>query len=99
MLWNIMLYGKDTTYNVGGKGSFSIYELAQMISAKTTKPVILPKKENTLTGSPKLVNLSIDKYVAEFNKTSFVSLDLGLSNTIAWQQYIYDQQLEKLGCG
>jgi nucleoside-diphosphate-sugar epimerase len=92
MMWNIMLHGKSTTYNVGGKEYATIYELAQMISKKTNKPVILPEKENTLVGSPNVINISIDKYVTEFNKTDFVLLDKGLSNTISWQQYIYAQQ-------
>lgn len=89
MLWNIMLRGKEVIYNVGGDSTCTIYELAKIISNKTNKPVILPQHENTLTGSPKLVNINIDKYISEFGKPTFVGLDEGLSNTIEWQQYIY----------
>jgi len=89
MLWNIMLRGKEVIYNVGGDSTCTIYELAQIISNKTNKPVILPQHEKTLTGSPKLVNINIDKYISEFGETEFVDLDEGLSNTIEWQQYIY----------
>lgn len=90
MLWNIMLHSKDTIYNVGGEEEFTIYELAQMISSKTNKSVILPKDEKPLTGSPKVVNININKYISEFNKEHFVSLDKGLTNTILWQQSIYN---------
>ena len=89
MLWNIMLRGKDVVYNVGGTTTFSILELANRISEKTNKPVILPETNGRLIGSPKIVNISINKYVSEFNKINFVGLDQGLLNTINWQKHIY----------
>jgi len=89
MMWNIILHGKEVTYNVGGNTTFSIFEMANIISTKTNKPILLPETSKTLTGSPKVVNINIDKYISEFNKTSFIALDEGLNNTILWQQHIY----------
>lgn len=90
MIWNIMLKGKEVVYNVGGVSTFSILELANMISQKTNKPVVLPQISNSLIGSPKVVNINIDKYVSEFNKTEFVNVDKGIESTISWQKYLYD---------
>jgi len=89
MFWNILLHGKKTTYNVGGMSKVSILELAQMIGKILNKKIKVPTISNELKGNPKIVNISIDEYQKEFNKKSFIDLNLGLEKTIEWQKKIY----------
>ena len=89
MMWKILLYGNNTVYNVGGIYSFSILELAKNIGLYLNKDVELPEVSNELSGSPKVVNLSIDRYLNEFDKKEFVSIENGLKNTIEWQKMLY----------
>ena len=88
MFWNILLYGKDTTYNVSGFSNSSIKELADSIGIKMNKQVIIPSLSNSLAGSPKIVNISSEKYINEFNKKEFISIDEGLGNVIEWMKHI-----------
>lgn len=92
MFWNILLNGKYTVYNVGGFSNVSIKQLAEMIGNKLNKKVIT-SSSSSLAGSPKIVNISIEKYVKEFNKTNFVDLEEGLNKVIQWIKYInnYDK--------
>ena len=88
MFWNILLHGKDTTYNVSGFSNSSIKELADSIGVKMNKQVIIPSLSNSLAGSPKIVNISSEKYINEFNKKEFISIDEGLGNVIEWMKHI-----------
>ena len=92
MLWNITLNGKDFIYNVGGVDSLSIFDLATKIGLLLDKKVIRPIINNELVGNPRLVNLSIDKYIKEFGDKEFISMDLGLANTIKWQKQLYNER-------
>jgi len=92
MLWNITLNGKDFIYNVGGVDSLSIFDLASKIGLLLDKKVTRPMINNELVGNPRLVNLSIDKYIKEFGDKEFVSMDLGLANTIKWQKQLYNER-------
>ena len=89
MIFNIFLFGKSHVYNVGGIIPFSILELAQIIGKEFNKKVIIPIIDKELKGSPKVVNISIEKYLTEFNKPNFIPLDEGIINTIKWQQKLY----------
>jgi UDP-glucuronate decarboxylase len=89
ILFNILLFGKKTVYNVGGKSKVSILELANLIGNELDKEVIVPKVKNELSGNPKVVNISIDEYINEFNKKEFISLEDGIKNTISWQKKLY----------
>lgn len=89
MFWNILLFGKEHTYNVGGKSEITIDGLAKMIGNKMNKEVIFPKVTQSMKGAPGIVRISIDRYLKEFNKKDFVSLDYGLDRTIAWISYIH----------
>jgi len=87
MLLNIMLNGKSVTYNVGGIYELSIYELAKRIGNIVNKSVVKSSKESSMAGNPKIVNVSIQKYMEEFGKTSedFTDFDTGLNRTVLWQ--------------
>lgn len=90
MMWNILLHGKQMVYNVGGQSQTTILNLAKMVGKKLSKKVIVPNNNfNSLVGNPTIVNISIDRYLSEFNKKNFISLDDGLETTIDWQREIY----------
>jgi nucleoside-diphosphate-sugar epimerase len=91
MFWNILLHGTSVTYNCGGFSNVSIKELADMIGKEMNKKVKIPNVSKSLVGSPKVVNISIEKYLQEFNKTSFIDINEGLFKTIKWNKNInYD---------
>ena len=90
MFWNVFLFGKEPIYNIGGKSITTILKLAELIGENLDKKVLLPEIEEELAGNPKIVNISLDKYINEFNKDNFVSLEDGLKRTIMWQKYIYN---------
>jgi nucleoside-diphosphate-sugar epimerase len=87
MFWNILLYGKDIIYNVSGFSNISIKELADKVGNKLDKKVIAPVSLNGLEGSPKIVNISPEKYINEFQKQDFVDMEYGLKNVIEWMKY------------
>jgi len=89
MMWNIVLNGNDFIYNIGGISQTTILELAKSIGNILNVDVISPKKEDGLDGNPKVVNISINKYLNEFNKKYFIPLNDGLEKTILWQKTIH----------
>lgn len=90
MLLNILFWSKDTIYNVGGISKLSILEMATKIGDCMNKNVEVPKNTSNLIGSPKNVNISIEKYCDEFSKIKFVNFDEGLEKTILWQKKLYN---------
>ena len=89
MILNIMFNGKDFIYNVGGVSKLSVIDLAHKIGIISGKKVIIPDIDEELLGSPKTVNISINRYLNEFNKKKFVDFDEGLKKTIEWQKKLY----------
>lgn len=90
MVWNISLFGKEIVYNVAGDSKTSILELANTIGDLTGVKVIVPKDNtSSLAGTPKNVNLSLERYFNEFNKIEFISLNEGLRRTMKWQKELY----------
>jgi nucleoside-diphosphate-sugar epimerase len=89
MIYNILLNGKEVVYNVGGESITTILDLAKLIGEKLNKQVVTPELTNELTGNPKVVNISTEKYKNEFNKKTFISLEEGIINTINWQKELY----------
>jgi nucleoside-diphosphate-sugar epimerase len=91
MFWNIFLLGGDLIYNVGGKSVTSIYDLSVLIGDKLNRSVIIPTEIKQQEGNPKIVNISIEKYINEFKKNNFISLEDGLNKTINWQKKLYNE--------
>lgn len=91
LLWNILLFGKDAIYNVGGESRITIAELAKLIAKETGVSVIFPKNSTDLTGAPEDVYLDLTKVKEEFNKHQFVSLEDGIKTTINWQKNLYNK--------
>lgn len=90
MIWHISMSGKHSVYNVAGNSVTTIKELAYKIGNMTGCKVIVPDNDNSaLAGNPLLVNISLERYISEFNKKHFVSLDEGLRKTFLWQKALY----------
>jgi dTDP-glucose 4,6-dehydratase/UDP-glucuronate decarboxylase len=92
MMLNIIFYGKSLVYNLGGQSRLTILELANIIGEITEAEVLLPEIPQTITGNPKIVNISIDKYFIEFGNKKFIPIKEGLIKTINWQKKLYDNE-------
>ena len=96
MLFNITLHGKQKIYNVSGISKVSILELAEKIGKKLNCEVVVPSSEKlSMNGNPKVVNMSIDRYMNEFGIKEFQNIDFGLNKTISWQKAQCDAQVSK----
>lgn len=94
ILWQILLHGTEPLYNVGGKSRVAIAELAQYIGAAVKVLVTFPEQSQELLGAPIDVFLDMTRVQKEFNKDTYVSLQDGLSRTIAWQRILYGPDSE-----
>jgi len=90
LLWNILLFGKDAIYNVGGESRITVAGLAKLIARETGASVIFPKNSSDLRGAPEDVYLDLSKVKQELNKHQFVSLEEGIRITINWQKKLYN---------
>ena len=94
ILWQILLHGTESLYNVGGKSRVTIAELARQIGAYVNVPVRFPEQSQELQGAPSDVFLDMTRVQTEFNKVAYISLQDGLSRTIAWQKILYGLESE-----
>ncbi|HHV31495.1 MAG TPA: NAD-dependent epimerase/dehydratase family protein [Clostridiales bacterium] len=92
MLLNILLYGKEFVYNVGGRDRISIRELAQEICSLTGSTLtVKPSQERTAQSievSPDRVQLDIGKVCTEFHLETLKPFREGLARTIAWNRQL-----------
>lgn len=88
MLLNILVYGSDFVYNVGGKDSISIKRLAEEICSLTgsTLAVELSQQKalQNVKVSPQQVQLDIKKILTEFSLEPLKPFKEGLRRTIEW---------------
>lgn len=89
MLFSILLYGRDAVYNVGGRSSTTIAELARAIAEIAGVPMSLPAQDRGLAGAPSDVSLDLTRVCQEFGKRDFVPLHEGLERTIAGYRALY----------
>jgi len=87
MLFNILLNGKSTVYNVGGENSMTLRELLYNVAYKTAAKIKFPNSDNT-EGAPTFVHMCTDKYHNEFPDMKFTNFDIGLERTIEWWKYL-----------
>ncbi len=88
-LWNILLHGKQAVYNVGGRSTVTIAELAALIGNLTGATVKLPAESRAVAGAPREVKLNLQRIETEFGPQARVGLEEGLNRTIAWQRNLY----------
>lgn len=88
MLLNILLYGNDFVYNVGGKDCISIRRLAEEICALTGSTLSFELhtqlSAQDIKVSPEHVELDIKKICSEFQLEHFKPFKEGLTRTIVW---------------
>ena len=88
MFLNIIQFGKEMTYNTTGLDNISIFDLASLISKKFDNvQVKLPKKRSNLIHIGSDINrviISSKKYIKEFKKKSFITIDQGTTNLVNW---------------
>lgn len=84
MLFNIMLRGKSTVYNVAGVGPMKIWEMAAMVARMTDGKVLVPRGDMVNAAAPLHVEPSIGKYQSEFGRPDYVPFHVGLERTIEW---------------
>lgn len=84
MLLNILLSGKETVYNVCGNDIVTIKDLAEMIAHINHAKFKNQFNRKMVRSSPLILTLNNNRYLSEFNKTTFISLPNGLEITSAW---------------
>jgi len=93
MLVTVMLNGTDLIYNISGIDTISIRELAQRIADYSKVRVIMPYGESDLEHISKdqeYVKLDTTKFIQEFGKPNFTTLNDGLIRTIDWNKSQFD---------
>ncbi len=92
MLLEILMQGKDMVYNVGGKDSISIRNLAEEICSITGSSLTVAAAKQTamenVKVSPERVELDINKICTEFGITDFKPFREGLKRTIEWNREV-----------
>jgi nucleoside-diphosphate-sugar epimerase len=87
MCLNVLDKGANDIYNVAGNSRVSILDLAKLIAELTNVKVNLPENSNnSLKGAPEDVWLDLKSTLSLSNKSEFVSLRIGVQNTIKWQK-------------
>ena len=92
-MWNVLLRGKQNTYNIAGYSEVSIYDLAKQIAGQLGVSVVVPEEEHTVPGAMMKQRVNSDRVEAEFNKHNFVSLEDGLKRTVDWYCVNYAQKI------
>jgi UDP-glucuronate decarboxylase len=96
MILNIILIGKNTTYNVCGKDFLKISDLARKVKKvyqeihKKKIDMLIPSKNKKvyyISSDAKKSLLSSAKYCKEFKKKKFVKIDDGLNLLIRYLNY------------
>jgi nucleoside-diphosphate-sugar epimerase len=86
LIVDILFKGTQPVYNVGGKSTVSIAQLAKTIGKLTNTEVILG--DRSIRGSPDNVHLDMTRTLFEFPR-EFVNLEEGLKRTINYQKTLY----------
>lgn len=80
---------REMVYNVGGKDSVSILELAKKIATYCRADYVVPAQASRLAHigkDPGIVKLNLAKIRREMKKFTFTPFSEGLSRTIEWQK-------------
>lgn len=87
MILFIAFYGNNFIYNVGGKNTLSVLELAKKIAKKCNVDYVVPSNISKLAyvgKDPEIVKLNLSKITKKMKKLKFISFNKGLSRTIEW---------------
>lgn len=89
VLWQILLYGEEPVYNVGGRSTVTVADLARMVARITGTTVVFPSTSAEIAGAPEELRLDLTKVETEFGKTQCIGLEEGLKATVEWQRDLY----------
>ncbi len=95
MIVYVALNSKDTVYNIGGRDSLSILELARVIGNVCQVPVLVPKRSVRLayiSKDSRYVKLDLTRILKEMKRFKFTSFEKGLARTIDWFRFISKMQ-------
>ena len=98
MLLNILLRGQRFIYNVGGRDTVSIKQLAETICELTQSTYSFPqqtKQVGFLKQASNRVEVDTQRISNEFNLSGFTNLRKGLQNTIRWNEDVICPKLSK----
>ncbi len=87
MILFVAFFGKEMVYNVGGKDSVSILDLAKKIAKATGVKCSIPTKISRMAHigkEPAVVKLNLSKIKREMKGLKFTPFSIGLSRTIEW---------------
>lgn len=84
MLLNIMIDGREIAYNICGKDTTTIRDLAGLIARIIKAKFNYKFKEEAVKGTPLRLTLDNSRYLIEFKKKAFVPLNEGLDITSKW---------------
>jgi len=90
LMWQVLLLGKEPVYNIGGRITYSIAELAKIIGRLTETDVFFPEKTKGIIGAPPVLQQDLTRIDTEFHKVNYVDIEDGLRTTIDWQRQLYD---------
>jgi len=90
MMLNITVFGKEITYNIAGKEYVTIKSLAKKIT-DIFNIKLQTKNNDSLSGSPADISLSIKRYEDEFGKINLTNIDDGLKKTINWHKLLINK--------
>jgi UDP-glucuronate decarboxylase len=89
MLWNVALHGTEPVYNVGGKATSSVLEVAEHVGSIIGVEVTSPKSLADMLGSDNVESLDMSRIESEFGEADYMPLCEGLRRTIEWQRGLY----------
>lgn len=87
MILNVSTTGKDLIYNIAtNRNSVTILELAKLVGKYLNAEVSAISSNESQIGknSPLVVLMDISKYISEFNKEDFVTVQDGLGNVLKY---------------
>jgi len=87
MILYAALYGKERVYNIGGKDSLSVAELAGQIGQAYGVPVSVENKKNQkahIGEDPQIVRLDMTRLEKEMGQIPYTSIKEGLRRLISW---------------
>lgn len=89
LLWRAALDGKAPIYNIVGPCETTIRELGRTICSLTNAELAIPQSAKSVPGAPGTVRVDVSRATQEFRKGDWVSIEEGLSRTLAWQRLLY----------
>jgi len=84
MLFGVLMKGAGQVFNVGGHSTTSIRQLGQLIALRLGVKFSAPEVALQPDSSPVNVSIDVSKVSSLIGKEDFVSLELGLEQTIDW---------------